>query len=434
MMRIIFILACIFLFQSIALKAQTTKQKVFTEDIDHFWEAFDSVAVAGDSAGKVQLIQRLYIDRGSEGLHAFMKARDYSAVLYAYLIKTYPKFWASVRANTLAAKTKGVEIEKSILRFKQLYPGLKDANMYFTIGGLRSGGTTDGSNVLIGSEIATADPHTDVSELPNRWLAGVFREQSLDNLVYLNIHEYVHTQQVSGGSSLLASCIEEGACDFIAEKVMGTPIQRNYINYGRLHEAELKKDFLVEMFAPDHSRWLANGGNAPVMADLGYFMGYAICSAYYNASADKSKAISEIINLNYNSEAAVEAFLAKSGYFPEQFDKSALLQQYKEKVPVIVRVDPFGNGSKDVDPSLTEMRIVFSKEMKPGVSINYSGKGKEAYPLTEAVGYQPDQKTFILKMALQPMHEYEFVISPRRFLSKEGFPLADEYTVRFKTK
>jgi hypothetical protein len=432
-MRTFFILLLLSITQ-IQSTAQSAKQKVFTEDIDHFWEAYDSVAVQNDSAHKVQQIQKLYIDRGTEGLHAFMKARNYSAALYEDQIRRYPKFWASVRANTQAARAKGAEIEQSIRHFRQLYPALKEARMYFTIGGLRSGGTTEGDKVLIGSEIATADPATDVSEFPNKWLAGVFKEQSLDNLVYLNIHEYVHTQQVGRGNTLLAAAIKEGACDFIAEKVMGTPIRRNYINYGRQHEAEVKKDFLAEMFAPDYSRWLSNGASAPVMADLGYFMGYVICDAYYNASASKSKAIAEIINLNYSNEKRVEAFVAKSGYFPEPYDKAELLRRYKEQVPVVVRIEPFKNGSRDVDASLKEVRIVFSREMKDGVSINYGAKGKDAYPITETEGYQADQKTYVLKMALEPGRDYEFVLTPRRFVSKEGFGIPGDYRVYFKTK
>jgi hypothetical protein len=80
-MRIFFILLLLSITQ-IQSTAQSAKQKVFTEDIDHFWEAYDSVAVQNDSAHKVQQIQKLYIDRGTEGLHAFMKARNYSAALY----------------------------------------------------------------------------------------------------------------------------------------------------------------------------------------------------------------------------------------------------------------------------------------------------------------------------------------------------------------
>ena len=112
--------------------------------------------------------------------------------------------------------------------------------MYFTIGGLRSGGTTVGNMVLVGAEIACGDPSTDVSEFPNDWLAGVFKEQSLNNIINLNIHEYVHTQQKGEGDNLLAACIHEGACDFITELVIEKQMAANYIKYGLAHEESLK--------------------------------------------------------------------------------------------------------------------------------------------------------------------------------------------------
>src|SRR5690606_3833431 len=170
------------------------------------------------------------IEKGSEGLKAFMELRDYNDSLYVKLIDGYPKFWNSVRPNTFSIKNKSNEFNKAFKNFKRLYPQLKNAEMYFTIGGLRSGGTTFGNMILIGAEIATANPTTDVSEFRNDWLKNVFSGQSLDNIVSLSIHEYVHTQQKSNESSILLSqVIREGACDFISELVLEKPLQRKYI-------------------------------------------------------------------------------------------------------------------------------------------------------------------------------------------------------------
>ena len=170
-------------------------QKVITSDIDNFWIAYDSIQTTTDSLKQLNFIQTLYIDKGTKGLKAFMVLRNYNAKLWVALINRYPKFWNSIRPNTLTVKSYAAEIEKSIARFKELYPDLKEAKMYFTVGGLRSGGTTMNDMVLIGSEIATGNATTDVSEFTNNWLAGVFKDQQADNLVSLNIHEYVHTQQ-----------------------------------------------------------------------------------------------------------------------------------------------------------------------------------------------------------------------------------------------
>src|SRR6188768_2346438 len=216
---------------SFASKAQKD-QKVFTTDIDNFWTAFDSIQTTKDSLKQIDFIQKLYIDKGTKGLKAFMAVRNYTAILWVQLIRLYPKFWNSIRPNTLTAKSYASEIEKSINKFKELYPGLKEAKMYFTVGGLRSGGTTMNDMVLIGSEIATGNASTDVSEFTNNWLAGVFKNQQADNLVPLNIHEYVHTQQKGNPHNLLGQAIKEGACDFITELVIGKLMQNNYIVYG----------------------------------------------------------------------------------------------------------------------------------------------------------------------------------------------------------
>jgi hypothetical protein len=222
--------------------------KVFTSDIDNFWITFDSIQTTKDSLEQIHFIQTLYIDKGTRGLKAFMVARNYNAKLWVDLIRKYPKFWNSIRPNTLTVKSYAAEIEKSIAKLQSLYPELKEARMYFTVGGLRSGGTTMNDMVLIGAEIATGNASTDVSEFPNKWLEGVFKNQQADNLVALNIHEYVHTQQKGNSRVLLGQAIKEGACDFITELVIGKLLPNNYLVYGREHEAELKEQFKPEMF------------------------------------------------------------------------------------------------------------------------------------------------------------------------------------------
>jgi hypothetical protein len=89
-----------------------------------------------------------------------------------------------------------------------------------------------------------------VSDLPqntSRWLASVFKDQSLNNIVPLNIHEYVHTQQ-RRTNTLLGMSLREGSCDSSPNLVMGEPMQNNYIQYGWTHEKELKDQFKQEMY------------------------------------------------------------------------------------------------------------------------------------------------------------------------------------------
>jgi hypothetical protein len=419
---------------SATLFAQSSTQKVFTTDIDNFWIAYDNIKSTADSLKQIHFIQTLYIDKGTPGLKAFMMARNYSAELYVRLINKYPKFWSSIRPNTLTVNNYASEIENSISKFKLLYPELRDAKMYFTIGGLRSGGTTTGDKVLIGAEIATGDPSTDVSEFPNKWLEGVFKEQSADNVVSLNIHEYVHTQQKGEGRNLLAQAITEGSCDFITELVIGKPLQRNYITYGKQHRQELREAFKTDMFTTSFGRWLYNGSSAITVADLGYFMGYDISKSYYDVAADKKKAIKEIIELRYQDTSAVETFLEKSNYYPEALNKEQLLKSFREKQPELIKLDPFKIGDTSVDASVKQITLVFSKPMGKGYSIDITNRGKEFYPITQVIGFSDDKTKFTVAVDLKPNHEYEFFVSGRNFYSSEGYPLIKQFPVKFKTK
>ena len=163
--------------------------------------------------------------------------------------------------------------------------------------------------VLVGGRIATGNSSTVVSEFNDRWLKDVFSLQQPNNIVPLNIHEYVHTQQIGEAENLLGQSIREGACDFITELVMGKPMVNPYLEYGRKNETALKQQFMDDMFTTAYVRWMYNGANAGTVADLGYFMGYAICKSFYERMEDKKRAVAEIIELNYDDTAVLKTFL-----------------------------------------------------------------------------------------------------------------------------
>lgn len=407
--------------------------RIFTSDIDNFWVAYDSIQKTNDYSGKLDLIKRLYTDKATKGLKAFMNARDYNDSVYVKVIEKYPKFWNSVRPNTLTIKTKTKELEAGVVRLKQLYPELKDAEMYFTIGGLNAGGTVSGNMVLVGAELATGIGSTDVSEFKDEWLKGMFANQSLDNIVSLNIHEYIHTQQTGYQNRVLNQAIKEGSCDLIAGLVMNESPQRKYISYGMVHEAEIKARFKKEMFTGNLAEWFYNGRQKGQGADLGYYVGYVISKMYYQNAKDKKQAIKDIIELNYSDNKAVEDFLDKSKFFKEK--ASMLVKEYQNQLPYVVKIEPV-NGSVDVNADTKELRITFSQEMVPGYySFNLSDKGKEYMPMTKVKGMENNDKTLVLGVDVKPGKEYEFILTNKSFRSKEGYPLKDEnLVIKFKTR
>lgn len=410
--------------------------KIFTSDIDNFWVAYDSIQQTNEFSKKLYFINKLYIEKGTKGLNAFMKERDYNDSLYVKLIEEYPKFWNSIRPNTLTIQNKFTELNKAVENLKKLYPELKEAEMYFTIGGLSSGGTVTDNMVLVGAEVATGNSSVDMSEFKNDWLKNVFAKQSLDNIVYLNIHEYIHTQQNGDRNLVLNQSIKEGACDFIAELAIETPIETQYLSYGKNHESEIRELFKREMFSNNFSNWLYNGLQKGAGSDLGYYVGYEICKSYYENAKDKSLAIKKIIELNYEEDEAVEAFLYESKYFKETIDKKKLIEDYNKNLPYIVKIEPFENGSTNVNSNTKELKITFSKEMvNNSFSISYSEKGKEYFPVTKVNGFENNDKTIVLSIDLQANKDYEFVITNRNFKSKDGYPLkSEEYPIRFKTE
>lgn len=305
----------LFLFISVISYGQNSNN-IYTTDIDNFWNAYDSIKATTDSTKQLKFIQTLYLDKASDGLKDFIKARNHSAKLHLSNILKYPKFWASLRPKTLEIKNHTADFEKLLINFKTQYPKLKEPKIYFTIGVLNSGGTTSPGKILIGSEIACSDETVDASEL-NKWLQEVFKLNS--SVVSMVAHELGHTQQKvensedDGKSNLLGFCLVEGACDFIAELIY-KPVSSPYMTYGNLNETQLWIDFQKEMLGQETKNWLYNGNNAPNgVADLGYFIGYKICKSYYDNSKNKKSALKRIIKLSRDKKSVLR-FLEDSKY------------------------------------------------------------------------------------------------------------------------
>ncbi|SFW90922.1 Predicted Zn-dependent protease [Chitinophaga sancti] len=311
--RISQLLLCFYVMSTINVQAQDTSH-VITNDIDNFWKAFDSIQTISVKQQQVAVMKALYIDNGTDGLRTFMRLRNFDETRLVDVIEKYPKYWRSIRNNTLAIKPKIQSFEKYIREFKLIFPELRPATIYFTIGAIRAAGTVEDSIVLIGTEIAMGNKHTEVSEFPNARLANFFKNQDTNNIIPIVIHEYVHTQQKGEAKILLGQCIYEGACDFITELILKTPLNNSYLEYGRMHEKELMDVFKKEMLNEDFSNWLYNGTTATTMGDLGYFIGYTICKGYYRNSNNKAKAIRDIIRLDYADQPAVLQFLSLSGF------------------------------------------------------------------------------------------------------------------------
>ncbi len=292
--------------------------EVVDEDIGRFWEAFDAINATADPAERLRLIQTLYVDRGTPGLHALMAARRYTAQEYVDAIVNWPRFWASVRPLTARSRLAVGTLNDDVARFRALYPELRPATITYAIGVLRTGGTTVGDKVLIGAELALGDESVDVSELPEPLrsrLRVFFKSRPFANNAQNNIHEYVHTQQQETQGSLLQQALREGVAELVAELITDRTPALPVYTYGPLHEEAIKARFVDEMHSDNYDNWLWNSSKNPFgVSDVGYYVGYRIARSYYEGAADKRQALKTLIELPYDDVTAVKALVDRSGY------------------------------------------------------------------------------------------------------------------------
>lgn len=281
--------------------AQTSTEKVFTQDIKNFWIAYDSIQTTSDVEKQISFINTLYIDKASDGLKAFLRNKENVDKKYISLINADKSFWETIRPKMADIENQVPNIKERISYFATLYPELKEAKTYFIIGLRQQGGTTRNNISIIGTEVVAENADTNLS-----------------SLIHLVIHEYVHTQQVRPdfqNINVLTSAIREGACDFIAELVTQQEYNADYIDYGKKHEVQVWRVFKNDMLTNANDWWVSTGNNPALPSrDLGYFMGYAICKSFYQKATDKKQAIKQIVELDYANPKAVEDFLKKSGY------------------------------------------------------------------------------------------------------------------------
>jgi hypothetical protein len=411
------------------------QQHIITTDIKNFWQAYDQIKLATDSAKKIDLINQLYIQKATPGLKALMQVRNYHAQGFVYAINNYPLFWASVRNNTLNADNYAKEIEKAIVLLRKLYPALKPASIYFSIGALRTGGTTLEDKVLIGAEISMTDEQTNTTEIQKDFahLPSFFKTRPIDGLVFTNTHEYVHTQQKSTiGNTLLAQVVIEGVAELLAEKALKVASPNPQIAFGKANDATIKAAFEKEMFSSSMANWLYNSPNNPFkMRDLGYYVGYAICEQFYNLSKDKRAAIKEMIELDYNKEEDLIAFVEKSKYFAQPL--AVYKEAFEKSRPQVIGIKEFENNSQNVSVNTKTVTLYFSQPMNVNFrGFDYGPTGeKNVLMVQKVLGFSEDKKSFSYEVKLEPNRHYQSVAT-ERFRNEAGIPLK-AYLINFKT-
>ncbi|MBV8326558.1 DUF2268 domain-containing putative Zn-dependent protease [Chryseobacterium sp.] len=254
-----------------------------TKDAQNFWKAFDKMETSTSNP----FVE--YIENGSPGVKSFIKNRIINAdSLYVTVKENKEKYLTSRNIlHGIAAKDKKLKASYSALKY--WYPNAKFSTVYFVYGRMNTGGNSSNEGISIGTELF----------------------KNLDGVVPLIVHEMVHFQQNNkGNESLLKQALTEGGADFIGEFVSGEPMNEKAFQYGEAHSDELYREFVTRYKSDDLRDWFywtSQKDDRP--NDLGYWIGYKICEAYFNKQTDKHKAVYDILNIEDPF-----SFLQESGF------------------------------------------------------------------------------------------------------------------------
>lgn len=408
---------------------------IVADDVLRFWRAYDLVTATADSATQADILEREFFAPGTPGLQAIMAARRYTKEEYRQCINAYPKFWASMRENMLQAPLLADKIKEGASRFFAIYPQQQPVEVYFTVGCFRTNGTIVDTLLLIGTELALAGPEVDLSEWPERMdgLRPYMERSPIDNLVFLNTHEFGHTQQTTRrGYNLLGECIFEGVPELMATLALEQPSTTPAIAFGEANAAKVKAAFTREMGAEYYGNWLQNDANNQFgIRDLGYYIGYDMVRQYYTAAADKPAAIKYLIELDYQDSAAVNQFVDQLHYFDRPV--AEYLREYAARRPRVTHVAQFENEATGVDPGLREITFNFSLPLDTYFRNTDYGPLGEAYcPKIDGATTAEDGLSATYQVSLEPGRKYQFTLGSG-YRTEDGVRLVP-YTLTFETR
>jgi hypothetical protein len=188
---------------------------------------------------------------------------------------------------------------KNIYRnLKYWYPESNFPNTTFVIGGWSSGGTATEYGSLVGADMQTADSLTITEELSTRKKNNLI---PFTGIKYVVAHELIHVQQseMANDTTLLNFAIREGMADFIGEIISCKTANERLKLWAKGKERHIWIDFKKEMYLNRYANWIGNSEQETPdhPADLGYWVGYQICKAYFNSVANKHQAILDMLHI-----------------------------------------------------------------------------------------------------------------------------------------
>lgn len=270
--------------------------RVIDKDVINFWKAYDLVQ---KSPAMAEIIYtENYINNGTMALQFYFLNKIATVNNFVYMHGLKKKYYSSIRANTFKATQLKLVYQKSFVNLKNIYPDAIFPPIYFVIGKLNSAGTVSSEGLILAIDQACMSPTADTSEL-NNW--EKHNISTFKNLPYTVAHELIHYEQdgMASDTTLLAAALKEGMADFIGELISGKSANERLLTFAKGKEKFIWADFKKEMYLDRAYNWIANSEQetADKPADLGYWVGYQICKAYYEQATNKKKAIYEMLHI-----------------------------------------------------------------------------------------------------------------------------------------
>lgn len=272
--------------------------EIQTEDVDRFYGLYEATG----GRPTAEQVQRDYLDKGTAGLRHLTQVRNVTAENIARAAATQPQLYANARSCLAALPRIRDRLRATFEKLLELYPQADRPPVTIL--------------VSRGRPLAIAGPGTGVQvaleAMCSDVAAKILGADVDDRFVNVIAHEYIHVQQPPERArpTVLQRALEEGVAEFLGELISGGVSNVAVHASAQGRELEIETRFAADLDKTDLSDWFDNT-TADQVGQLGYWTGYRVARAYYEAAPDKPAAVREMLQIT-----DAKAFLAKSGWRP----------------------------------------------------------------------------------------------------------------------
>lgn len=269
------------------------------KDLQHFSEAFKQLNSASDT---LSVLQEYYFGKATPGLKEFINRHNLTPEMLRDALAMYPERYALIPG--FVAEIDQVEQTYSELMeaFGAAVPNAMYAPTYLLVDANRGIGQASQVGQLVTITRVVDNPEK-LQKLITHELSHFQQAMAMGGQKYAALY--------SSPDNMLGLCLREGGAEFITSLVLNTITQSASLEFLEMDEEKLKEQFMKDLSVQKKDYWLWDSiGRDGQPQLLGYVMGYKVCQAYYEKSADKPGALQTILKMPDASE-----FLVASGYF-----------------------------------------------------------------------------------------------------------------------